>query len=350
MQREHFRRFTVTDRAKLEALHNAGIPIREIAKQLHKHISSIYRELKRGEYEHLNSDYTVSNRYSSDKAEQRHSFYSAGMGRPLKLGNDYEFVRFVEQMVKQGYSPYAILKEIRRQGLSFRTKVCLSTLYNYIDKGLFLHIGNKDLLRKGSRRKKYGTAVKVKRAPRGESIERRPDLINTRQEFGHWEMDSVIGRREKGNTLVVLTERISRFEIILKSKDKSAISTVQLLNRLERMFGRHFQKIFRTITVDNGTEFSQYEQMERSCLTKRQRTKIYYCHPYSSWERGSNENQNGMIRRFIPKGTKIEQYSQQDLNRIADWMNDYPRFIFDGKSSRDIFTEQLKKLGIKKIF
>ncbi len=350
MQRERFSRFTATDRAKLEALHNAGIPIREIAKQLHKHISSIYRELKRGEYEHLNTDYTVSTRYSSDKAERRHSFYSAGMGRPLKLGNDYEFVRFVEKMVKKGYSPYAILQEIRRQGLTFRTQICLSTLYHYIDKGLFLGIGNKDLLFKGSRRKKYGKTVTIKRAPRGESIEHRPEQINERQEFGHWEMDSVIGKREKGNTLVVLTERLTRMEIILKSKDKSASSTVQLLNRLERIFGNHFREIFRTITVDNGTEFSQYEQMERSCLTKRQRTKIYYCHPYSSWERGSNENQNGMIRRFIPKSTKIEPYSQQDLQRIADWINDYPRAIFGGRSSREVFADELQKIGVQKFF
>lgn len=350
MQREHFRRFTATDRAKLEALHNAGIPIREIAKQLHKHISSVYRELKRGKYEHLNGDFTFSTRYSSDRSEQRRSFYTAGMGRPLKLGNDYEFVRFVEKMVRKGYSPYAILQEIRRQGLSFRTKVCLSTLYNYIDKGLFLHIGNKDLMHKGTRRKKYGTTVTVKRAPRGESIEHRPEQINERQEFGHWEMDSVIGKREKGNTIITMTERMTLMEIVLKSKDKSAVSTVQILNRLERMFGATFRKIFRTITVDNGTEFSQFEQMERSCLTKRQRTKIYYCHPYSSWERGSNENQNAMIRRFIPKGTKIEKYSQQDLNRIADWINDYPRAIFGGRSSRDLFTEELQKLGVQKFF
>ena len=346
MQREHFRRFTVTDRAKLEALYNAGIPIREIAKQLHKHISSVYRELKRGEYEHLNGDYSFSTRYSSDRAQQNREFLSIGMGRPLKLGNDYAFVQFVEQMVKRGFSPYAILKEIRRQGLSFQTKVCLSTLYNYIDKGLFLHIGNKDLMHKGSRRKKYGIKETVKRAPKGESIEHRPDSINEREEFGHWEMDSVIGKREKGNTIIAMTERLTRMEFVFKSKDKSAVSTVQILNRLERMYGASFRKIFRTITVDNGTEFSQYKQMERSCLTKRQRTKIYYCHPYSSWERGSNENQNGMIRRFVPKGTKIEQYSQQDLNRIADWINDYPRAIFDGRSSRDLFNEELRKLGI----
>jgi len=350
MQKEHFRKFTATDRAKLEALNNAGIPIREIARQLNKHISSVYRELKRGAYEHLNGDYTFSILYSSDKAEEHRKYLSIGMGRPLKLENDYAFVRFVEQMVKKGYSPYAILKEIRRQGLSFRTKICLSTLYNYIDKGLFLHISNKDLMHKGSRRKKYGTKETIKRAPRGESIEYRPDPVNERMEFGHWEMDSVIGKREKGNTIIALTERLTRMEIILKSKDKSAVSTVQLLNRLERMFGATFRKVFRTITVDNGTEFSQFEQMERSCLTKQRRTKIYYCHPYSSWERGSNENQNGMIRRFIPKSTKIEPFSQQDLNRIADWINDYPRAIFDGRSSRDLFTEKLQKLGIQKIF
>lgn len=348
--RTPFTRFSFMDRLKLEALYSANVPVREIAVQLHKHVSSIYRELQHGFYMHRNTDWTETKKYSADKGERFMKFNSTTKGRSMKVGNDFEFVRFVEEMIRKGYSPYAILSEIRRKNLSFRTKVCLTTLYHYIDKGVFLHVSNKDLRFKGSRKKTYGTVKTAKRPPRGDSIEHRPEEVETRETFGHWEMDSVIGKREKGNTLLVLTERKTLKEIILKSNDKSAVSTVLLLNRLERILGADFRKVFRTITVDNGSEFNFTAQMERSCLTKRKRTKIYYCHPYSSWERGSNENQNGMIRRFVPKGTSIHPYSQDDLNRISEWMNTYPRKIFDGASSQELFEIELQKIGVKKFF
>ena len=223
-----------------------------------------------------------------------------------------------------------------------------SSLYSYIDKGVFLHVTNNNLLYKGSRRKCYRKVQTVKRPPRGESIEQRPKEIAQRTTFGHWEMDSVIGKREKGNTLVVLTERLTRKEIIFKAKDKTALTTVQLLNRLERYLGKDFRKIFKTITVDNGPEFSLFDLMEQSCLTKRPRTKIYYCHPYSSWERGSNENQNRMIRRFIPKGVSITSYSTEDIKVIEEYINNYPRKIFNYKSSQQLFESELSKIGVKK--
>jgi len=137
-------------------------------------------------------------------------------------------------------------------------------------------------------------------------------------------------------------------EIIFKSFNKTAASTVYALNRLERKLGSsNFRKIFKSITFDNGTEFSDTEGMETSPYTKKRRTTVYYCHPYCSSERGTNENQNGFIRRFIPKGTAISDYSNAYIHYVQNFINNYPRAIFDGENSTKRFTKELEKLNIK---
>ena len=225
------------------------------------------------------------------------------------------------------------------------TTVCVSTIYNYIDKGIFANITIKNLTRQGKMKGKPRQARTQKRAPAGQSIEKRAQHINNRQEFGHWEMDTVIGQKTRGQILLVLTERKTRYQMIFKMKDKTAKSTVLVLNRLERRFRSKFSKIFKTITVDNGTEFSACFDLEQSCIrANHQRTTMYYCHPYSSWERGSNENQNAFIRRFIPKGHKIEQYSEAYIQKIADFINDYPRRLFGYSSASDLFSLECSNL------
>ena len=344
-----YTRMTNAKRLKLEALYNAGIAPTAIAREIETSHVTIYKELQRGTYMKLNSDYTETKRYSADRAQQRADFEAKSKGAPLKIGNDRKFVKFIETMIlKHKYSPSAILDYIKEHNLAFRTKVCRATLYNYIDKGIFYHVTAKNLLRKGKMKKKK-KPERARTLPRGTSIEERPKSVLDRAEFGHWEFDSVIGKKEKGSTLLCFTERKTRMEIIFRSKDKTATATVAVLNRLERKIGAlQFRKIFKSITCDNGTEFSDTEAMERSYGSRRKRTQIYYCHPYCSSERGSNENQNGFIRRFIPKGTPISRYTDEDLKVIQDYINTYPRRLFDGKNSKTLFENELRTLGIKK--
>jgi IS30 family transposase len=252
-------------------------------------------------------------------------------------------------MVIAGYSPEAILLYIKENGLEFKTKVCRVTLYNYIDKGIFLRISNKNLLRKGAMKKKKHKEKETKKLPNVEhSIEKRPAEIAERNTFGHWEGDSVIGERKKGETVLTLTERLTRMELIFKSPNKTAASTVTMFNRLERRIGSaNFRKIFKTITFDNGTEFSNTEGIEYSPYTGKKRTTVYYCHPFCSSERGSNENQNGFIRRFMPKGTAISDYSEEYIRNVQDFINNYPRKIFGGESAQKRFYIELNKLNIK---
>lgn len=340
---------TKSVRDKIEALYNAGVPVKKIANELGYTFQSIYRELKRGFYMHRNSDWSETKKYSADKSQYAAEINASAKGAPLKIGKDHEFARFIEDMVLNGYSPAAILGYIKENGLVFKTKICRVTLYSYIDKGLFLRISNKDLLRKGTKKKRHKAVRPIKQLPNIEhSIEKRPKEIAERVTFGHWELDSVIGTQKKGETVLALTERLTRMELIFKAPNKTAASTVTMLNRLERKIGsKNFRHIFKTITCDNGKEFSDTIGMEYSPYTGKKRTTVYYCHPFCSSERGSNENQNGFIRRFIPKGTRLSLYSSSEIEKIQNYINTYPRSIFNWKNSLKMFQNELLKLNIK---
>lgn len=344
-----YKTFNKSKRDKLEALYNAGIPVKQIAYELGYTHQAIYHELKRGYYMHLNYDWTETKKYSADKAQLSAEINATAKGAPIKLGKDKEFASYVEDMVLKGYSPGAILLEIKEKGLKFKTKVCRVTLYSYIDKGIFLRVSNKHLLHKGKRKKKAENNNTGKKLPDIEhSIERRGSEINARESFGHWEGDSVLGTNKKGETFLTFTERLTRMEIILKSPDKTAASTVRLINRLERKLGSStFRKVFQSITFDNGTEFSDTRGIEYSPYTRKKRTSVFYCHPYCSSERGSNENQNGFIRRFVPKGTPISTISDSYIKYIQDFINNYPRGIFNGENSAKRFKNELHKLNIQ---
>lgn len=335
------------DRIAMETLLNAGHSKEEIAEQLHFHRSTIYREYNKGKYIHRNSDYTEEERYSSDLGQKAHDYAQEGKGRALKIGNDRELAEYIEdKIVNDRFSPEAALADVERSGIEFKTTISLRTLYRYIDNGIFLKLTNKDLPIK-SKKKKHNKKVQVqKRASAGESIENRPKEAKDREIFGHWEMDTVKGKRGVTKScMLVLTERKTRDEIIIKMKDQGAASVVEALDRLERKYGDMFYKIFRSITVDNGVEFADYEGLERSVLKEGKRTFVFYCHPYSSWERGTNENNNRLIRRHIPKGVDFDDTTDAEIAYIEEWINNYPRGIFDYKTSAELFEEEIRKLA-----
>ena len=342
---KNFKHFTRTDRLRLETLLNAGHKPSEIAEILHKHISSVYREIKKGQYKHTLSDLTEETRYSSDLGQAKAEEIYARKGPDLKIGKHYDFAKRIEDLIaEEKYSPAAALAQCKKEGIEFT--VSITTLYSYIEKGVFEKLTMKDLPTK-KKKKKHKKKRVAKRASKGESIENRPKEINDREEFGHWEMDTVVGKQgESIKSLLVLTERKTREELIFTLPRHTTEQVVKALDRLERNTGsRMFRLIFKTITVDNGSEFQDYDGMERSKRNKKNRTKIYYCHPYCSCERGSNENQNKLIRRHIPKGINFDDKTQGDAKQIESWMNHYPREIFGWKSSQELYDEELAKLA-----
>lgn len=155
-------------------------------------------------------------------------------------------------------------------------------------------------------------------------------------------MDSVMGAQGTTKALLVLTERLSRNGILILLPDHTSSSVVKALDKLERRYGKDFYDTFKSITVDNGCEFADYEGLERSCRRKQKRTKLYYCHPYSPHERGSNENMNRIIRRFFPKGTNFDEVQLCEVRVAEEWMNNYPRKILGWKSANQVMQEYLQ--------
>ena len=344
----HYKTLTWNDRLKIEAWLKVKTPVKVMAEALGVHISTIYREIKRGQYEHRNSDWTTEIRYSPDISEQKKQENLRAKGGELKIGNDIEYANYLEYKVSvEKYAPGAILGEIKRKDMKFNTTISKTTFYRYIEIGVFLTISNKDLpVKRNKTDHKYNKVHSAARPPKGDSIEKRPEEVMERTTFGHWEMDCVEGKKGTKKTLLVLTERKTRNEIIRLMEDKTTASVVKALDKIEKKIGYDmFTQIFRTITVDNGAEFQDCSGMEQSSVQEDcQRTKMYFCHPYSSYERGSNENQNKMIRRHYPKGYDFTDTTPAEIRKLEKWINNYPREIFDYYSSADLYKVCLNDL------
>ncbi len=336
------KQMTVYHRIKIEALYNAGVKVKDIAKQLGYHKATIYREIKRGLYVKRNSDWTEKTVYSSDLGQEKHDFLMHNKGKAEKIGSNYKLVEFIENMIVDNkLSPEAAMAEAEKAGIP--VNISLRTLYRYIDNGLFVRLTNECLPEKKINNRRYKRVRVIKRISKGRSIEERPESIEDRSEFGHWEMDTVKGKRGVTKScLLVLTERKTREEIVFKMPDQKAESVVRFIDELEVKYGKSFGIIFKSITVDNGVEFSDYLGIEKSCLDiNKERTRLYFCHPYSSWERGSNERANKLIRRQIPKGADIDDYSEEEVSRIEYWVNRYPRRMFSYRSSGELYEEEI---------
>lgn len=337
---------TVTQRYQIETMLKDGLQPKQIAARLGKHYTTIYKEIKKGLVTFRNSDWTERTEYCADVAQRVTDDRQTNKGRDLKIGSDHALAGHIEYLIGYcHYSPYAASIDIKNR--DFSVTLCKGTIYNYIDRGLFLNISNKDLYsRKNKRKKKYDHVRPSHKNLKGTSIDERPEYINDRDTYGHWEMDTVYSGKGKSKTcLLVLTERMTREEYLLKMSDRTAESTINALNSLESFIGlENFRERFKTITVDNGTEFSDFESIETSCINLDQkRTKVYFCHAYASSERASNENANKLVRHWIPKSDDIGRYSDEDIRHIQDWINNYPREMFGGLSTNEYM--RLNRIG-----
>ena len=321
--KQHY--MTYPERIRLETMLRFKVPVAQIARELGCCRQTIYNELKRGQYEHEVNGF-LKPRYSADKGQQLHEKAIRNKGSDLKIGKDIAYADFLEERIlKHRRSPAAALAEARAAG--FTTSICKTTLYAYIDQGVFYALTSNDLWEKPYRKKKAEKPEPRVAHPQFPSIESRPAHINERQDLGHWELDLVIGKKESSPALMVMTERITREIIIRKIPNKKSASIVAELNRLEKSIP-DFRSRIRTITTDNGVEFLDYEGMRRS-IYDGERCEIYYCHSYASWEKGTIERNNRIIRRFFPKGTDFTRVTKKQVAAVQDWMNNYPRKILN---------------------
>ena len=318
--------------------------VKEIAERIGKHVNTIYGEIKRGTVELLDTHLKPYKVYKADVGQRIQDDRSLNKGIDLKLKNDFHTAEYIEKLVSEcKYSPYAVSVALSRSD-EF-TALSFKTLYNYIHSDVFLNISDENLTYKVSKKTEK---TKLKRPCYNKlgakSIEERPKEIKDRNEFGHWEMDTVYGGKGTSKEcLLVLTERMTRHELVRKIPDRTAKSVLDAINSIENGIGyEKFRTVFHSITCDNGVEFSLFKDIELSCQKIGKRTSLFFCHPYCSCERGSNENANKLIRKFIPKGADISNYSTDFVQQMENIINDYPRKLFNGLSS----NEYKRTLGI----
>jgi len=303
---------TLADRRNIERWLQEGCSNREIARRLSKAPQTIHNEVKRGKVRQQVRKGKFEIVYSADKAQQD---YEAKRKRSVrKVTLTKELKECICHYMKQNYSPEMMVR-------AKRIPVPISTIYYWIHHG-HLGVSRLDMLYP-----KKVTASKKTASPNfkaaGKSIEERPEYINKRLENGHYEIDTVILTRAKNQCLLTLTDRKSRYEIIRLIPDKSASSVNVALREVLSQYD------IKSITADNGSEFARLSEVFNP-------KQIYYAHPYSSWERGTNENHNRLIRRWLPKGSK--HTTKKQVAFIENWMNHYPKRLLNYKSPRDVLS------------
>ncbi|MBF0503782.1 MAG: IS30 family transposase [Candidatus Omnitrophica bacterium] len=339
------------ERYKIEALWAGKKKPDEIALILKRSRSTIYAEITRGIRMHIDQHLAYKKVYRANVGQKDYLDKGKNKQRGLKIGKDTKLEAYIrEKILKYRYSPDAIIGEIKMKGLKFEGMISTKTLYNYIEAGIFAGISNESLWEKRKRKKRsYQPVRRISLNNRtGKSIEQRPLHVNDRSQYGHWEGDCIRGPQGLTTSLFTLTERKSLEQIIIKIERGSQQEIKDALDQLEVRYGSEFKLKFKSITFDNGVEFLDWRSLELSSLNpKNKRTTLYFAHAYSAWERGSNENQNKIIRRFIPKGTDIHQVSDKEIKTIESWMNNYPRKRLGYKTANQVAQENLQINRIK---
>ena len=338
-QERKYQHLNYVEKTQIERWYNIEKkPCSEIAKLLNKSVRTIQREIKRGLVENLTTEWKIIYVYSAEVSEQKYRYNMTAKGPNIKLGTNYKLIEYIENGIKKKRkSPEILVEEIKRKSEEFGETICAKTIRNYIHKRI-LQLTEKDMIYKKEYKEKNKEKTHCDKVPAEKSIDFRPEEANNRSEYGHWEGDLVVGKDGRGAALLTFTERMTREEIIIKIPSKHAINIARSIDKLERKYKSEFKKKFKTITFDNGGEFRDYKAIEKSYdkRKKEPRVQVYYAHPYRSGERGSNENANRLIRRFIPKGTVITNISEEYIQKIEDWINNLLRPMFGYKSSLEM--------------
>ena len=303
----------------LAALRRQGFNQAEIARSLGRHRSTVCRELRR-------NSTRADGRYRASTAQERANGRRSRSRRNLRF-SAADFALIDELLCRQ-WSPEQVAGHLARSGL---LAISHETIYRHVwrDKkaGGFLYTHLRGARKR--RRKRYGAYDSRGKLAGKRPISERPPEVETRRQTGHWEIDTVAGTGSK-DCIVSLVERKSGLLLIGKLGDRTTAS----LNRRVIHFIRQNDTAFKTVTADNGTEFHDYKGIEA-----RTRALFYFARPYHSWERGSNENANGLIRQYLPKGASMAGLSQQRCNAIAQKLNTRPRKRLGFRTPLECYNE-----------
>lgn len=320
----YYQHITLEERIKIEVLRKEGYSKNEIAERLGRHRSTIGRELERN-FE------GVGGMYRAKQAQRRKKIVRAKANASLKKlipGNILS--GYVDKKIASFWSPEQIAGRLKQKHQG-KTIISHETIYRYIyrnrrDLLSFLRHGHKRHYRR-----RHGTKLREKRREEAKKkrIDSRPEIVEKRSRVGDWEGDTIVGK-EKTKHILTHVDRKSGVLLADKLDNATADNTRKITTR---RFKKIAKKNYLTITYDNGVQFSEHETLERDL-----NIKIYFAFPYHSWERGTNENTNGLLRQFIPKGSPFQHVTQQKLDHYVKLINTRPRKRHGYLTPLEVFT------------
>jgi IS30 family transposase len=322
----NYRQLTPEERYMLAALRRQGLNQSQIARSLGRHRSTVCREVQR-------NSTRADGHYRAFTAQERAN------GRRSRSRRDRRFTAddfaLIDELLRRQWSPEQVAGHLARAG---RLAISHETIYRHVwrDKKqggtLYTHLRGA----RKRRRKRYGAYDSRGRLAGKRMISERPPEVEARGEVGHWEADTVMGAGTK-DCVVTLVERKSGLVLVGKLSDRTAGALSRRLTGLIRGAGR-----VETVTADNGTEFHGYGRVER--LTG---AVFYFARPYHSWERGSNENANGLLRQYLPKGASMAGLTQHRCNAIAVKLNTRPRKRLGYRTPLECFNESSVSVALQ---
>lgn len=321
METKHHTKLSAKERDMIAVWKGGGVKIREIARRLKRSPGTISDEISRNSYQ---DHYVAIHAQALSKGRKR----KAGGRQPLK---DSETYSYVMDKLQQGWSPEQIAGRLElEQG---ERVIHHETIYQFVYKKENRHLKLWEYLpRKQTKRKKhYGRKVHKSHIPQRVSIHMRPEAVNRRSVFGHWEGDTVEGKGHKDG-IHTEAERLSRK---LAARIVAAITSEAAIYAQEQIFSSFPPKARKSTTLDNGRENHLHMRL------RRLKMKTYFADPYSSWQRGTNEYHNGLLRRYLPKGTSFANLTQEELDDIVGEINNRPRKVLNFYTAEEIFNLNL---------
>ena len=316
-----YNHFTIEERCCLREYYVKGKSYREIAKLLGRNVSSVSRELRRNctFYRDIPRYYPYT---AQKKSNLRNSYRHRGIFWSKQV------LAYIEEKLSLTWSP----EQISNTPCEFKLP-SFKTIYRWLYEG-YICKGNVNVLRKkGKTRKRLGNGG---RFTTGKSIRKRDKSVYKRKEFGHWEVDTVVSGRGKTKAcFATIAERKTRYYIAIKLPNRTGEEMAKaLISELSKLP----QGAVKTITCDRGSEFSEWREIEN-----RLNCNMYFADPYCAWQKGTNENLNGLFREFYPKGKNLERVSEKTLKKNLALINARPKKVLNFQKPIDLFNEYLKK-------
>lgn len=331
----HYKHLTIEERESLYLGINQGKSIRQIARELKRSASTLSRELSRNKISHRP--------YSPSRAQRRYQRCKKNCGRKPILANQ-EGLQLIRRLLREEWSPEEIQYRLKRERNSLQ--ISYSTIYRALRSGRIegrslSHIRKCDrysfhLRRKGKKRKENGKSNKQGKYEIKHSISERPKAAEERSELGHWEGDTMTGRKG-GARFVTQVDRKSRFLLAAKVQNGTAEA---VRDTLIRMFSALPVEKLRSVTPDRGHEFARYSEVSEALHD----VPFYFADPYSPWQRGTNENTNGLLRQYFPKQSSFDDVSDAQLTCIVNKINLRPRKCLDWQTPFEVFFDTLLHL------